>query len=88
LTPLPHDIRSLTPHPVLYGCIVRYSKPDRSMSEAGHSRPSKSALAPPFVGYAPDSDRRRCNAANAATCQTRHLRRPDKQDAMPVESAL
>jgi len=34
----------------------------------GQSRPSNSASGLAFVGYAPDSDRRRCNAANAATC--------------------
>ena len=37
----------------------------------GQSRPSKSALAPPFVVCAPNNDHRRCNAASAVTCQSR-----------------
>jgi len=40
----------------------------------GHSRPGKSALAPPFVGCAPNNDRDYCGATSAATCQPRHHR--------------
>ena len=39
----------------------------------GHSRPRNSSLGPPFVRYAPDSDRRRGNAAKAAKCQQQTL---------------
>ena len=38
------------------------------MSALGHSRPSNSSPGRPFVRYAPDSDRRRGNAAKAAKC--------------------
>ena len=38
----------------------------------GHSRPSNSSPGRPFVRYAPDSDRRRGNAAKAAKCHSRH----------------
>ena len=39
------------------------------MSLTGQSLRSDLASEPTFVGYAPDSDRDYCGAANAATCQ-------------------
>ena len=42
------------------------------MSAMGHSRPSNSSPGRPFVRFAPDSDRRRGNAAKAAKCHSRH----------------
>ena len=54
---------------------VRLQRASRQLPQAianvalGSSLRSHSASEPTFVGCWSDSDRRRCNAANAATCQ-------------------
>ena len=53
----------------------------------GHLRPSNSASGRAFVGYAPDSDRRRCNAANDAKRTCALLRPPVRAFLFPATAA-